>query len=206
MFMPKDRRITVNINRLIAHVTAAVVLIHCVGCTHTIKVTYKYGPPGDATLPCPVSLSMSKEYCEYHHLTPSVFMVHDSFAVPYGPALREYAIYVAQSVFGDVQVLADNTPVRNESRILLKPKVISSSLEPPMGSPATGALGVQWIFADTKTGQILFGMPIQCEYTAKGGLFGPSLSVVPAGLMEELGGTTIKRFSSSTEIQRLSGH
>jgi hypothetical protein len=199
-----------NAKHLLACCISVVLLFHCTGCSHTLSASCKYGSPCVATLPCPVSLSLSKEYCEYQHRTPGVIMVQHEFEVSYGPALREYAIYVARSVFGDVQVLDGDSTPRNESTILLKPKVISSNLQPPIGGldSATGALGVQWSFLDPKTGQLLFGMPIQCEYRAKYSLWGNnrSMSTVADALMEELGSTTIQRFSTSKEVQRLSGH
>jgi hypothetical protein len=202
--MPKEPSMKLQI--LIIRVAAAAALLGCAGCTHTLKATCNYGTPATATLRCPVSLSLSHEYSKYEHHTPGVFLVHDGFDVSFGPALCEYAIYVARSVFGDVQVLDGSTPVRSESKLLLTPRVTSSSLQPPVDSSATGAMGVQWTFADPKTGKVLFAMPVQCEYRAPWKLFGPPISSITTELMQELGGTTVKRFSSSREIQCLAGH
>ena len=150
------------------------------------------------TLPCPVALNLSQEFTN-NLQTPGAILV------PLVPVLQKYAIYAAQSAFGDVQVL-NGQPPRSDAKLLLVPHVTSASIvsEPP----GSGAFGVHWNFNDPKTGQTLFSMQVQCEYVHPM-YFIPRpipLSDVVYDLMTNLTSITIQRFNASKDIQRLSGH
>jgi hypothetical protein len=129
---------------------------------------------------------------------------------PFGPALRKYAIYVAQSVFGDVQILDGQSALRN-AKILLVPRVTNSDLEGPFGYvyACSGNLGVRWDFIDPKSGEKMFSIGIQSEasqpiktaFDVK-----QSLSDVTVSLMTNLTAKTIQRFNASKNIQRVTGH
>ena len=112
---------------------------------------------------------------------------------PMGPALRKYAIYVAQSVFGDVQVL-EGQPPRDNVKLLLVPRVAQLGLPDnrfaggllnpvpdPFGSGrcVIGAMSIQWDFNDPKTAQTLFSTRVRCESRT-------ALAVVSTGLREFL--------------------
>lgn len=194
--------------RLIRLSCGAGMLIFLAGCASTVKLAYNPGPISDPPVHlCPVSLELSRDFCEFQHTTPGAFLVHGSFSATLGPSLREYAIYVAKSHFGDVELLDSQSP-RKSSKLLLKPHVVSCDLQPAIdiSSPASGALSVQWIFQDPQTRQTLFTLPIQCEYMHKPTLFaGQPLSTVAAGMMTNLTATTLYRFKQSKEIERFTG-
>lgn len=206
-----------NSRRFVVLTLAFCVLASCVGCANqTLKVGYYPGAATAPTLPCPVALGLSKEFTSYQYVKPaSFFLGHGAITVPFGPALKEYATYVAQSVFGDVQVLDGQSP-RGDAKLLLVPRVTSSDLE--QGSqnpawPASGALGVQWDFNDPKTGQTLVSMHLQCEAKATHSVetysqifAGMGIGDVVPVLMTNLTSITIRRFNASKDIQHLSGH
>lgn len=186
------------------------ILAVCTGC-HTVKFSYDPGVAPAPTLPCPVALSLSKEFITYTHVTPQVPFVSDQYTAPFGPALQKYAIYVAHSVFGNVQVLDGGQSPLGNAKLLLVPRVTSSDLQPPFKRVAvsSGTLGVHWDFNDPKTGQTLFSMQVQCEAThsahdSKG--FDAAFPYVVDDLMTSLTSKTIQRFNASKDIQRLSGH
>jgi len=188
-------------------------LASCVGCfpTHTLEFSFQPGVVPAPTLPCPVALSLSTEFTNYDHVTPARVNSY-GYKVPFGPALQKYAVHVAQSVFGDVQVL-DGQPPRSDAKLLLVPRVTSSDLQASAVKrvPSSGALGVQWDFNDPKTGTNLFSLHIQCESEHSVDSFsqlmnGANLTDVSEGLMTKLTSLTIQRFNASKDVQRLSGH
>jgi hypothetical protein len=124
--------------------------------------------------------------------------------------LQKYATYVAQAVFGSVQVL-DGQPARGDIKLVLVPQVTSADVRPAeVGvTVSSGALGVRWEFNDPKTGQTLFSTQIQCEssHTVHDSKhFDSALPYVVDGLMTNLTSMTIQRFNASKDIRRLSGH
>jgi hypothetical protein len=210
--MTTNQKSTMNSCRFIVLTLATCMLAACIGCAHTVKFSYDPGVAPAPTLPCPVALSLSKAFTSYEHATSLTFTT-DEVHAPFGPALQKYATYVAQSVFGDVQVL-DGQPPRSEAKLLLIPRVTSLDLRqitPGSHRTASGALGVQWDFNNPKTGQTLFSMPVQCESTHRAGFFGSkgpqkTLAPVAVALMTNLTSITIQRFNASKDIQRLTGH
>src|ERR1035441_4289625 len=189
--MTTNQKSTMN-GRFIVLTLTICMLPACIGCAHTLKFSYDPGVAPAPTLPCPVALSLSKAFTSYEHAT-SLTYINDEVRAPFGPALQKYATYVAQSVFGDVQVL-DGQPPRSEVKLLLIPRVTSLDLRqisPGSDRTASGALGVQWDFNNPKTGQTLFSMPVQCESTHRAGIFGSkspqkTLAPVAVGLMTNL--------------------
>ena len=181
-------------------------LAACIGCK-TVTSSYNPGTPPPPTLPCPVALSLSKEFTTYECVNGQVALVGEVIHAPLGPDLQKYAAYVAKSVFGDVQVL-DGQPPRSDAKLLLVPRVTSSRLEPPVGRVrvTSGDLGVHWDFNDPKTGQTLFTMQVQSEFSRGHIRFDAHFSDVVAGLMTNLTAITIQRFNASKNIQKLSGH
>jgi hypothetical protein len=181
-------------------------LATCIGCK-TVEVSYDPGVAPAPTLPCPVALSLSKEFTTYEGVNSDKVLAGEVVHAPFGPALQKYATYVAQSVFGDVQVL-DGQPLRSDAKLLLVPRVTNSRLEPPVGNVriTAGNLGVHWDFNDPKTGQTLFSMLIESESSQSHIRFDARFSAVCEGLMTNLTSLTIQRFNASKEIQRLSGH
>jgi hypothetical protein len=181
-------------------------LAACTGCK-TVKVSYDPGVASAPTLPCPVALSLSKEFTSYECVNSQIVLVGEVIHAPLGSGLQKYATYVTQSVFGEVQVL-DGQPPRNDVKFVLVPRVTNSRLEPPVGNVriTTGELGVTWDFNDPKTGQTLFSTQIQCESSQSHIKFDARFSEVCDGLMTNLTALTIQRFNTSKEIQRLSGH
>jgi hypothetical protein len=181
-------------------------LAACTGCK-TVEVSYDPGVASPPTLPCPVELSLSNEFTNYVGGNSDVILAGEKVHASYGPALQKYAIYVAQSVFGDVQVL-DGQPPRSDAKLLLVPRVTGSRLEPPVGNVriTTGDLGVHWDFNDPKTGQTLFSTQIQSEFAYSHIRFSAHFPDVIDGLMTNLTSLTIQRFKASKDIQRLSGH
>jgi hypothetical protein len=179
----------------------------CTGC-HTVKFSYDPGMALAPTLPCPVARSLSKEFTSYEHVTPGVAFVSDQYRAPFGPSLQKYAIYVAKSVFGDVQVLDGGQPPRSDAKLMLVPRVTSSDLQPVFGNVAvaSGALGVHWDFNDPKTGQTLCSIRIQCESTHQVGHWESGIPYVVDDLMTNLTSKTIQSFNASKDIQSLSGH
>ena len=183
-------------------------LAACTGC-HTVKCSYDPGVAPAPTLPCPVALSLSKEFTNYEHVTPQVPFVADGYSVPFGPALQKYAIYVAQSVFGDVQVLDGDQPPRSDVKLLLVPRVTSSDIVPVFRgvNVVSGTLGVHWDFNDPKTGQTLCSIRIQCESShTPTKMFDSGIPYLADELMSKLTSQTIQRFNASKDIQHLSGH
>jgi hypothetical protein len=174
------------------------ILAACTGCMQTLKFSYNPGLAPVPTLPCPVALNLNQEFTNY-------LQTAGVFHAPLGPVLQKYAIYVTQSVFGDVQVL-DGQPPRNDAKLLLVPRVTSADLHPE--PPGSGAFGIHWDFNDPKTGQTLFSMQVQCEYIHPFYFFPrrPPLPDVVDHLMTNLTSITIQRFNASKDIQRLSGH
>jgi hypothetical protein len=206
--MTKNQKTPMNSRRFVVPALTVCILAVCTGC-HTVKSSYDPGLAPAPTLPCPVALSLSKEFTNYEHVTPQVPFVSDGYTAPFGPSLQKYATYVAQSVFGDVQVLNGGQPPRSEAKLLLVPRVTSSDLRPPGPgiSVASGALGVHWDFNDPKTGHTLFSIRIQCESShSKVNILDAGISYVVDGLMTNLTSMTIQRFNASKDIQRLSGH
>ena len=205
-----------NSRRFIVLAITVCMLAACTGCVYMIMVNCSYQPgvASAPTLPCSVALSLSKEFTSYELFKPKVALCSDGYRVPLGPALQTYATYVAQSVFGDVQVLDSGQPPRSDAKLLLIPRVTLSEFRPigpGSGGAASGSLSVQWDLNDPKTGQTMFSMHAQCEFVHPTGLierksFEKVLSAVSAGLMTNLTSVTIQRFNASKEIQRLSGH
>ena len=197
-----------NFTRSIAPTLAVSVIAICAGCRSTpnIKFAYDAGAPPAPTQACHVSLRLTREFSEYQHVTKPVFMVHSGVAVSFGPALQKYAAYVAQSQFGEVEMLGSNPP-SSDSKLLIVPSVTSSDLAPATDalSPTAAALGVQWVFQDPKTGQTLLTIPVQCEYMDPSG-FWRSPSKAAVGLMMKLTTTTNDRLSASKDLRRLTGH
>ena len=181
-------------------------LVAATGCT-TVHISYNPGMPTAPTRPCPVALSLSKEFIGYECVNSQIVAVGEVIHAPFGPALQKYANYVAQSVFGNVQVL-DGQPPRNDVKFVLVPRATDSRLEPPVGNVriSTGELGVHWDFNDPKTGQTLYSTQIQSESSQSHIKFDARLSEVCDGLMSNLTDATIKRFNASKEIQRLTGN
>lgn len=193
-----------NSRRFVVLTLTVWILAACTGCVHLVKVSYQPGAALAPTLPCPVALNLSKEFTSYTYVTPQPGTDH--WQASLGPALQKYAIYVAQSVFGDVQVL-DGQPPRSDAKLLLVPRVTSADLR--MDLPCSGALGVHWDFNDPKTGQTLFSMPLQCEYAHPFKFFSNpnrAISEVVNHLMTNLTSITIQRFDASKDLQRFSGH
>ena len=174
-----------------------------------MPIAYNPDAPSAATLPCPVALSLSREFTNYVHVTPQVPFVRDQYSAPFGPALQNYAVYVAQSVFGDVQVL-EGQPPRKDAVLLLVPSVSGSALTPAFSrvAVASGTLGVHWDVEDPKTGKVLCSVGAQSEasHPTKGGGFLQHFPEVVHDLMTNLTAVTIQRFNASKDIQRLSGH
>jgi hypothetical protein len=182
------------------HVAAITMILFmlaaCTGWAFTTPIDYEPGPAAAPTLPCPVALSLSPEFTSYHHSVPG-WAYHADF----GPALQKYAIFVARSVFGDVQVL-DSQGSRPDAKLLLVPRVTSSDLAEHGGV----ALGIQWDFKDPKTGQTLFTMHVQCETVSPGMNPLAALRRAAAGMMANLTLLTLQRFNASSGLQQLSGH
>ena len=161
-------------------------LVACTGC-HTVVLSYDPGVARVATRSCPVALCLSQEFTNYVHVTPQVPFVADEYDVPFGPALQKYAIYVAQSVFGDVQVV-QGQPARSDAKLVLVPRVTSTDIVSvrkyvPVSS---GTLGVHWDFNDPKTGKTLFSIRIQCEAThPRVSILDPGITYVVDDLMTE---------------------
>jgi hypothetical protein len=209
--MTKNTKTIMSARRFAVFAIAVFMLTACMGCVdlttvYNLEVNYEPGAAPAPTLPCPVALSLSKEFTSYEHVSGGV----DRWRAPFGPALRKYAIYVAQSVFGDIQVL-EGQPPRGDVKLLLVPRVTSSDLQ--SFEIASGALGVQWDFNDPKTGQTLFTMHVQCETTRSYqdvqksidmGRYG--LIYVTGDLMTQLTSMTLQRVNAAKELQRLSGH
>lgn len=197
-----------HITRFVGFSLFAGILAMCVGCTRTVKVAYNPGVVEPPIHAYPISLSLSKEFCEFQHTSPAVFMVRDTtYKVEFGPHLRTYAIHVAKSVFGDVEVL-DGGSARTSSKLLLEPKALSSDLRPRLNVfvPNAGALCVQWVFRDARSGQTLLTIPVQCEYMHRppyGQSITAGLSSVTAGLMTKLTDKTLYRFRESKDLQEL---
>ncbi len=195
-----------NYPRFVVLALTFCVLAACIGCK-TVESSYNPGVASTPTLPCPVALSLSKEFTDYVGGNSDVILAGEKVHASYGPALQKYATYVAQSVFGDVQML-DGQPPRSDVKLLLVPRVTSSRLEPPVGNVriTSGDLGVHWDFNDPKTGQTLFSTQIQSEFAYSHIRFDAHFADVVNGLMTNLTSLTIQRFNASKEIQRLSGH
>ncbi len=204
--MTKNQKSPMKTRRFVLLIPTVCLLAACLGC-HTVTSSYNPGVAAAPTMPCPVALSLSKEFTSYEHVTPQVVFVSDQYRAQFGPALQKYATYVAQSVFGDVQVL-DSQPPRSDVKLLLVPQVTSSDIHPPIGNlrVTSGALGVRWDFKDPKTGQTLFSTQVQCESSYSHIRFDAHVSDVVDGLMTNVTAITIQRFNASKEIQRLSGH
>jgi hypothetical protein len=185
---------------------SACLLFAGTGCT-TVQVTYDPGVVPAPSRPCPVAISLSKEFTSYECVNSQVVLVGEVIHAPLGAALEKYATYVAQSVFGDVQVL-DGQPPRDGVKFVLVPRVTNSRVEPPVGNVrvSTGELGVHWDFNDPKTGQTLYSTQIQCESSQSHIKFDARISEVCDGLMTNLTALTLQRFNASKDIQRLSGH
>jgi hypothetical protein len=181
-------------------------LAACTGCK-TVRVSYDPGVAPAPSFPCPVALSLSKEFTNYECVNSQVVLVGEVIHAPLGSALQKYAIYAAQSVFGNVQVL-DGQPPRGDVKLLLVPRVTNSRIEPPVVNVriTTGELGVHWDFNDPKTGQTLFSTQVQCEASQSHIKFDARISEVCDSLMTNLTALTVHRFNASKEIQRLSGH
>jgi hypothetical protein len=166
------------------------------GWAFTTPIVYEPGPATAPTLPCPVSLSLTKEFANYQH------SVHGwAYHADFGPALQKYAGFVARSVFGNVEVL-DGKSSRPDSKLLLVPRVTTSDLAEHGGA----ALGIQWDFKDPKTGQTLFTMHVQCETVSPGMNPLAALRRAAAGMMTNLTTLTIQRFNASRGLQQLIGH
>ena len=163
-----------NSRRFVVLALAVCMLAACIGCAGTVKCSYNPGVAPAPTQPCPVALRLSKEFTSCVTTWSSQPTGAVEWHAPMGPALQKYATYVAQSVFGDVQVLDGQTP-RSDAKLLLVPRVTSSELRSfkgvgnfsGLGGTASGALGVQWDFNDPKTGQTLFSTHVQCEFEAQ---------------------------------------
>jgi hypothetical protein len=195
-----------NHPRFIALTSTVCILAACVGCG-TVNVPYDPGAALAPTLPCPVALSLSKEFTSYEGVNSDKVLAGEAIHAQFGPALQRYAIYAARSVFGDVQVL-DGEPPRGDVKLLLVPRVTNSRLEPPAGNVriTSGDLGVHWDFSDPKTGQTLLSMHIESESSQSHIRFDARFSEVCNGLMTNLTAITIRRFNASKDVQRLSGH
>jgi hypothetical protein len=182
------------------------VLAACVACK-TVTSSYDPGVPPPPTLPCPVALSLSKEFTTYECVNKQIVLTGEAIRAPLGAALQKYATFVTKSVFGDVQVL-DGQPPRSDAKLLLVPRVTSSRLEPPVGRVrvTSGDLGVHWDFNDPKTGQTLFSMQVQSEFSRGNIRLSAHFSDVVDGLMTNLTSISIRRFNESKDLQRLSGH
>jgi len=209
--MTHNHKSAINISRFVALAFTVCVIASSTGCVDRIKFSYQPGVAPAATLPSSVGLVLSKEFKNYEHLTPLSLNTDEMHSL-FGPALQQYSTYVAQSIFGNVQILDDQSP-RNDVKLLLVPKVTSSDLRPVTpGSQwtASGSLGVEWDFNDPKTNEKLFSMHIQSEATHTGGVFSRRpeqiLPHVVESLFTNLTSTTIQRFNNSKDIQRLSGH
>ena len=176
---------------------SAYMLVACTGCT-TVQVSYDPGAVPAPSRPCPVAISLSKEFTSYECVNSQVVLVGEVIHAPLGSSLQKYATYVAQSVFGQVQVL-DGQPPGGDVKFILVPRVTNVRI-------TTGELGVHWDFNDPKTGQTLYSTQIQCESSQSHIKFDARISEVCDGLMTNLTAMTIQRFNASKEIQRLSGH
>jgi hypothetical protein len=173
--------------------------VACTGCRHPwLNSTYNPGIAQAPTFPCSVSLSLGQEFTNNLD-TPREILA------PLVPVLQKYAIYVAQSTFGDVQVL-DGQPQRSDVKLLLVPHVTSAMIQSE--PPGSGAIGIHWNFKDPKTGQTLFSTQVQCEYVHPIRFFpGPvPLSDVVDHMMTNLTSITIQRFDASKDLQRFIGH
>jgi hypothetical protein len=198
--MTTKEKLTAPSRRVVLLALAVGILAACTGCMMALKFSFNPGPPPAPTLRCPVALEMSKEFANNLYLSRSVFKA------PFGPALQKYAIFVAQSVFGDVQVL-DGQPPRSDVKLLLVPRVASINLQ--VEPPGAGDMAVVWDFKDPKTGQTLLGMRLQCEFTQPHVFTMNALhrmNYVVDGLMTNLTSITIQRFNASKDLQSLSGH
>jgi hypothetical protein len=189
-----------NSRRVVLLAFTVCILAACSGCMMALKFTYNPGVPPAPTLRCPVALELNKEFTDNLYISRSIFKAQ------FGPALQKYAIYVAQSEFGDVQVL-NGQPPRSDVKLLLVPRVASIDLQ--VEPPGAGDMGVIWDFKDPKTGQTLLSMRVQCEFTQPHFFTINALhrmNYVVDGLMTNLTSTTIQRFDASKDLQRLSGH
>src|ERR1039457_696947 len=102
--------------------TVCILAAFCTSCaTHNVPISYDPGITTTPSLPCSVVLRLSKEFVNYEHVNPSDIS-NDEFRAPYGPAFQKYAIYVAQSVFGDVQVF-ESQPPNNTTKLLIVPRI-----------------------------------------------------------------------------------
>src|ERR1017187_4591403 len=148
--MTKNQTSLMNYPRFVVLALTVCMLAACIGCK-TVNVPYDPGVALAPTLPCPVALSLSKEFTSYEGVNSDKILAGEVIHAPFGPALQKYATYVAQSVFGDVQVL-DGQPPRSDAKLILVPRVMGSRLEPPVGNVriTTGDLGVHWDFNDPK--------------------------------------------------------
>ena len=189
--------------RSISLASALAALTAGIGCAHTVKYTYQPGAPAAAASPCRVTLRMSKDFTHYQHITPAVVLVHQKFIIPYGPALQDYATYVARSQFGDVQVVDETTPPARESKLLVVPRVMDSSFSPAIDilSQSSAALAIEWKFEDPTTGQPLLTLPVQYEYFTKSAFRTPTHVVEK--LMPGLTALTTNRLAASEELRRL---
>jgi hypothetical protein len=163
------------------------------------------------TLPCPVALCLRTNFTTYEAVSGGGGQVVKWHA-QLGPALEKYAVYVAKSVFGDVQVVTA-PPITNNAKLMLVVQVTSSDFQVYSGSVATlgwggtamGALTVEWNFNDPNTGQKLFSTRIRGEASHGTGFHPPFLHVVD-DLMVNLTAKTIQHLDHSSDVQRLSGH
>jgi hypothetical protein len=196
-----------NIRRIVLFVITVCILSTCVGCRtpRTLEFTYNPSVPQAPTLRCPVALELSPEFANYQYSL-------GLYQAPFGPALQKYATYVAQSEFGDVQVLDGQTPL-SDVKLLLVPRVASLVIQTDV--PGSGAIGVNWDFKDPKTRQTLYSMHVQCECQDPNILhLNPfdtdfnfrHFNYLVNGLMTNLTAITIQRFDASKDLQRLTGH
>jgi hypothetical protein len=187
--------------RSISLASVIAVLTACAGCAHSVKFAYQPGAPTVPAYPCRVSLRMGREFTQYQHVTPAVVLVHQKFVIPYGPALENYATYVARSQFGDVQVVDETTQPSRESKLLVVPRVMDSAFSPGLGldSPPSAALAIEWKFEDPKTGQPLLTIPVQYEYVSKSAF----QTHVIEKLMPGLTALTTNRLATSEELRHL---
>jgi hypothetical protein len=204
--MTKIQKSPVIHPRFVVLALAIGMLAACTGCK-TVESSYNPGAASAPTLPCPVALSLSKEFTSYECVNSQVVLVGEVIHAPLGPSLQKYATYVAQSVFGDVQVL-DSQPPRSDVKLLLVPRVTGSRLNPPAGNVrvTTGDLGVHWDFNDPKTGKTLYSTQIESEFAYPHIRFDAHFADVVDGLMTNLTSVTIQRFNASKDVQQLSGH